>query len=211
MAGTTALVGGVLAAYVVFVVVMGLFAARATPFQTLMTEMVGGERRGSFLNLTVGLGQVGSGVGGALAGGAYATVGYGGTTLVAGAAMVLIAALVWTSLPETTATGESDDERATPSGGATPAAADGASSTDRPATQSAGSLPPAVEAPIPGPAPAAATAAPDAGRESGAGGVLVAFARDQACDSLYGPCPEAGYAPEKATRRDRRREGDDGA
>jgi predicted MFS family arabinose efflux permease len=211
MAATTTLVGGVGAAYVVFFVVMGLFAARATPFQTLMTEMVGGERRGSFLNLTVGLGQVGSGVGGALAGGAYAAVGYGGTTLVAGAAMVVIAVLVWTSLPETSTLEDPDDERATVPGAGTPVDGDAAGNADgvaRPpttATQSARSLPPAIEAPIPGPAPAAATAAPDDGRESWSGGAVVAFACDQACDSLYGPCPEAGYALEKLTERDRRR------
>jgi hypothetical protein len=83
--------------------------------------------------------------------------------------------------------------------------ADGVARPPTTATQSARSLPPAIEAPIPGPAPAAATAAPDDGRESWSGDAFVAFACDQACDSLYGPCPEAGYALEKLTERDRRR------
>jgi predicted MFS family arabinose efflux permease len=104
MYATPVLAVSVVAAYAVFFLVMGLFAARATPFQTLMTEMVAGDQRGSFLNLTVGLGQVGSGIGGALAGGAYATVGYAGTTTGAAVAMVVIAVLVWTFLPETTET-----------------------------------------------------------------------------------------------------------
>lgn len=101
MAATTLLVDRMLVAYAVFFVVMGLFAARATPFTTLMIEMVESDRRGSFLNLTVGMGQMASGVGGALAGAAYATVGYPGTTVVGALAMVVIAVLVWAFLPET--------------------------------------------------------------------------------------------------------------
>ena len=101
MAATTYAVTSMLVAYGLFFVVMALFAARATPFTTLMTEMVESDRRGSFLNLTVGLGQVGSGAGGALAGVGYASIGYGGTTLLAAGGMLCIAALVWAFLPET--------------------------------------------------------------------------------------------------------------
>src|SRR5699024_2832744 len=59
-------------AYGLFFAVMGLFAARGTPFQTLLTELVASDKRGSFINLTIGMGQIGSGLGGGLAGAAYA-------------------------------------------------------------------------------------------------------------------------------------------
>lgn len=98
---TTYLITSMWIAYGVFFIVMGLFTARATPFQTLLTEMVASDKRGSFLNLTLGMGQIGSGLGGALAGAAYASVGYGGTTLGAAVAMVIIGLLVWLFLPET--------------------------------------------------------------------------------------------------------------
>ncbi|WP_266075481.1 MFS transporter [Haladaptatus caseinilyticus] len=96
-----AIAAGVLAVYALFFVVMGLFASRATPFQTMLTELVSGDQRGSLMSLTVGIGQVGSGIGGALAGGAYVAVGYDGTTTIAAGAMVFIVVLVWRYLPET--------------------------------------------------------------------------------------------------------------
>lgn len=89
------------AVYVLFFLVMGLFASRGTPFQTLMTEMVASDRRGSFMSLTVGVGQFGNGFGGAVAGAAYATVGYPATTVIGAASMLVIAGLVWRYLPET--------------------------------------------------------------------------------------------------------------
>ncbi|WP_248907436.1 MFS transporter [Halocatena marina] len=102
MLATTSLAVSMWVTYGLFFVVMGLFTARATPFQTLLTEMVASDKRGSFLNLTLGMGQIGSGLGGGLAGVAYASVGYGGTTLSAAAAMIIIGILVWVFLPETT-------------------------------------------------------------------------------------------------------------
>lgn len=68
-------------AYGLFFLVMGLFTVRATPFQTLLTEIVSSDKRGSFLNLMIGMGQIGAGIGGGLAGVAYASTGYEGTTL----------------------------------------------------------------------------------------------------------------------------------
>jgi predicted MFS family arabinose efflux permease len=98
---TIALAVGVPAVYVLFAVVMGLFATRASPLQTLLTELVPGHRRGTLMSLTVGVGQVGSGVGGAVAGRAYADVGYEGSALAGGLAMLVIAGLVAAFLPET--------------------------------------------------------------------------------------------------------------
>ena len=103
---TSVVAANIWAVYVLFFFVMVLFASRGTPFQTLMTEMVSGDRRGSFLSLTVGIGQFGNGLGGAAAGAAYATVGYPATTVIGEASMVLIAVLVWRFLPDTVSTNE---------------------------------------------------------------------------------------------------------
>lgn len=99
---TTSLINGMGIAYGLFFVIMGLFAARIAAFQTLLTEMVDSDKRGSFLNLTVGIGQIGSGLGGGLAGAAYVSIGYDGTTMIAAAAMLIVGFLVWMFLPETT-------------------------------------------------------------------------------------------------------------
>lgn len=95
-------------AYGLFFLVMGLFTARATPFQTLLTEIVSSDKRGSFLNLTIGMGQIGAGIGGGLAGAAYASTGYEGTTLLTALAMIIIGLLVWLLLPETLSRPEND-------------------------------------------------------------------------------------------------------
>jgi predicted MFS family arabinose efflux permease len=104
MAATPFVVGGIFAAYAVFFLAMGLFASRATPFQTLLTELVDGDRRGSLMSLTVGVGQVGSGLGGAVAGVAFVSVGYRGSAAAAAVAMLVIGWLIWRYLPETTRT-----------------------------------------------------------------------------------------------------------
>lgn len=89
------------AAYGLFFIVMAVFTVRGTPFQTLLTEMVGSQQRGSFLNLTMGIGQIGAGVGGTLAGVAYTRIGYEGTTAVTAVIMIAIGSMVWLFLPET--------------------------------------------------------------------------------------------------------------
>lgn len=98
---TTHLVVSMWVAYGLFFIVMGLYAARGAPFQTLLTELVASDRRGAFINLTIGMGQIGSGLGGGLAGAAYASVGYEGTTTIAAGAMALTGVLIWLFLPET--------------------------------------------------------------------------------------------------------------
>jgi predicted MFS family arabinose efflux permease len=118
MVATPLVVGGTVTAYAVFFLAMGLFASRATPFQTLLTELAADENRGSLMSLTVGVGQVGSGLGGALAGVAFVSVGYGGSATVAAAAMLLIGGLVWRYLPETTE--RAGGEATAPAAGATP-------------------------------------------------------------------------------------------
>ena len=92
--------------YVLFFLVMGLFSARGTPFQALMTELVSGDKRGSLINLTVGIGQIGNGLGGTVAAATYASVGYPATTTLGAVSMLIIAVLVWRYLPETVSTDE---------------------------------------------------------------------------------------------------------
>ena len=99
--GTPYLIRSTWIAYGLFFLVMGLFTARGTPFQTLLTEMVSSDRRGSFLNLSIGMGQIGSGIGGGLAGALYSGAGYEGTTTITAIAMLVTGLLVWVSLPET--------------------------------------------------------------------------------------------------------------
>lgn len=101
MFATTHFIVSMWVAYGLFFIVMGLYAARGTPFQTLLTELVASDERGAFINLTIGMGQIGSGLGGGLAGAAYASVGYRGTTMIAGGIMALTGILIWVFLPET--------------------------------------------------------------------------------------------------------------
>ncbi len=88
-------------AYLLFGVTMALFAARASPFQAMMAEIVPDRQRGSLMSLSMAVGQAGSGMGSALAGATYAYWGFGGNTIVAGCAALGMAALVGLYLPET--------------------------------------------------------------------------------------------------------------
>jgi predicted MFS family arabinose efflux permease len=80
---------------------MALFAARASPFQAMMAEIVPDRQRGSLMSLSMAVGQAGSGMGSALAGATYAYWGFGGNTVVAACAALGMAALVGLYLPET--------------------------------------------------------------------------------------------------------------
>ena len=89
------------AAYLLFAATMALFAARASPFQAMMSEIVPDGQRGSLMSLSMAVGQAGSGAGSALAGASYAYWGFGGNTAVAAVAALAMAALVALFLPET--------------------------------------------------------------------------------------------------------------
>lgn len=101
MAATPPLVRGMMGAYVLFFVVMALMAARTSPFQALLSEIVPDEERGSLMSLSMAAGQGGAGIGGAVAGSAYALYGYPANTLLAAGVVLVIAFLVWRWLPET--------------------------------------------------------------------------------------------------------------
>ncbi len=91
----------VAAACAVFAATQALFAARASPFQALMSEIVPDRQRGSLMSLSMAVGQAGAGAGSALAGATFAVWGYAGSTLAAAAASLAMAGVVAAYLPET--------------------------------------------------------------------------------------------------------------
>lgn len=101
MLATPWLVRGPWTAYALFSLLMALVAARAGPFQALLAEIVPDEQRGTLMSLSMAVGQGGFGVGGALAGAAYAAWGYAGSAALAAGVGVGVALLVWGCLPET--------------------------------------------------------------------------------------------------------------
>jgi len=101
IAATVPLARSMAGAYLLFGATMALFAARASPFQAMMAEIVPDRQRGSLMSLSMAVGQAGSGVGSALAGATYAYWGFGGNTVVAACAALAMAALVAVFLPET--------------------------------------------------------------------------------------------------------------
>lgn len=103
---TTFLVTNMTWAYVLFGCAMLMVALRISPLQSLLTALVTENRRGALLSLTVALGQIGIGIGGALAGLVYTDFGYLSNTLAGAVALLLMAVLVYCSLPE-----PEDDEK----------------------------------------------------------------------------------------------------
>lgn len=97
---TTLLVRTVWAAYPVFFLIMVLVAMRISPFSALLTAMVPDHNRGSLMSLTVALGQVGFGLGGALAGPFYARMGYESNTVIGAISVLGMGIMVWFLVPE---------------------------------------------------------------------------------------------------------------
>ncbi len=86
--------------YVLFVLIMIFVAARISPFQALVSEIISDSRRGAMMSLTISLGQVGMGVGGAMAGLVYTKMGYLNNTLFGAISVLLMAYIVWKFIPE---------------------------------------------------------------------------------------------------------------
>ena len=86
--------------YTLFGVAMIMFAMRISPLQSLMTALVEERRRGALLSLAVAIGQVGIGIGGAVAGMAYVSYGFASNTIVGAIAIFGMAFLVHKTLPE---------------------------------------------------------------------------------------------------------------
>ena len=106
MAATPAVGALPYAPYVAFCAIMALAAARISPLQALLTEMVPADRRGSFMSLTTATGNAGFAAGSAVAGALYASAGFGANALAAGGAAVVAAGLVAWRLPAGRAAGE---------------------------------------------------------------------------------------------------------
>ncbi len=79
---------------------MILIAMRISPLQALMTALVPAQRRGILLSLAIAVGQVGFGLGAALAGLTFTTYGYLSNTVLAATSIVLMAVVVQYFLPE---------------------------------------------------------------------------------------------------------------
>jgi predicted MFS family arabinose efflux permease len=102
MVGTTWMMVGTWAAYVLFFFVMVLVAMRISPFSALLTALVPDSRRGSLMSMAVALGQVGFAAGAAVAGLLYQDLGYRSNTLIGGVSVLLMGLVVWFLVPEPT-------------------------------------------------------------------------------------------------------------
>jgi predicted MFS family arabinose efflux permease len=99
-AATTFVVGGAASIYVLFFMAMVLLAMRLSPFQALLTALVDERQRGTLMSLVVAIGQIGGGLGAALAGPVYADVGYFGCTMLAAGSILVTGLLVLAWIPE---------------------------------------------------------------------------------------------------------------
>ncbi len=97
---TTVVVRDFRMAYPFFFVLMILVAMRISPFSAMLTALVSDERRGSLMSLTVALGQVGFGLGGAISGPLYAEFGYWSNTVIGAVAVLGMGLIVWFLVPE---------------------------------------------------------------------------------------------------------------
>ncbi len=97
---TTYLVVNIWTAYLMFALAMMMVGMRISPLQSLLTALVPDERRGILMSLAVSIGQVGIGLGSGVAGLAYTKYGYVSNTVIAAAAITVMAFLVMQFLPE---------------------------------------------------------------------------------------------------------------
>lgn len=97
---TTYLIYAMWVAFLIFGFAMFMFSLRLSPLQSLMTALVEESRRGALLSMAIAIGQVGIGIGGAVAGLAYVSFGYTSNTITASVAILLMAILVHVALPE---------------------------------------------------------------------------------------------------------------
>lgn len=100
MAATTLVITKFWIAYPLFFTSMVLVAMRISPFQALTTELVTSSRRGTLMSLLIAIGQIGYGLGGAIAGPAFVRGGYLSNTLIGSVVVILMGYLVWRHIPE---------------------------------------------------------------------------------------------------------------
>lgn len=90
-------------AYPLYIAIMVLFSMRMSPLQALLTAIVPAHQRGSFMSLTIAIGQLGTALGAFIAGLFYASGGYRTTTFASALTVLILAWMVWRFLPEPTA------------------------------------------------------------------------------------------------------------
>lgn len=100
MFSMTFLIAGLTSAIVLFFLAMGAASMRISPLQSLLSALVPDKERGSLMSLAVSLGQIGIGLGGAVAGPFYIRYGFLSNTVLATIAIFLMAIVVWKMLPE---------------------------------------------------------------------------------------------------------------
>lgn len=100
MASTTVVLGHFWMTYGLFILMMVMVAMRLSPLQALISEIVPGRQRGSFMSLTIALGQIGMGVGGAVAGLVYTSWSYAGNTIIGAVFILMMGVIVWKMIPE---------------------------------------------------------------------------------------------------------------
>jgi len=86
--------------YPFFFVSMILVAMRISPFQALSTELVASNNRGTLMSLLIAIGQIGYGVGGAMAGPMFVHMGFFNITWVAAIPLIITSCIIWAYLPE---------------------------------------------------------------------------------------------------------------
>ncbi|MEM6294537.1 MAG: MFS transporter [Myxococcota bacterium] len=94
------LVVGPITAYVMFFIAMVLLAMRLSPFQALLTALSSSDERGTLMSLVVAVGQLGGGIGAAVAGTVYSDYGYVGCTSLAALSITFTGVFVLRGLPE---------------------------------------------------------------------------------------------------------------
>lgn len=97
---TTFLISEAWLAYPFFFIIMMLVALRVSPYQTLISESVTDDKRGSLMSMNAALGQAGLGIGGALAGITYTQYGFASNSILAAAAIMTTGLLIWRFVPE---------------------------------------------------------------------------------------------------------------
>ncbi len=99
-AATTFVVSSPATAWMMFFITMTLVALRISPFQALLTALSSPQQRGALMSVVVAIGQVGGGLGGAVAGLVYADAGFLGCTLLAALAITATGIIVIMRIPE---------------------------------------------------------------------------------------------------------------
>ena len=81
--------------YPLFFLTMALVASRMSPMQALMTQLTTGEQRGTLMSLVTSIGQIGFGIGSAVASATWLAFGFIGNALFAMMSVLLMAWIVW--------------------------------------------------------------------------------------------------------------------